>query len=168
MKKPNKFTAIYQAFIVKRNAAKRENKQAAERARLIAKYQPSFEVRSLIETLSNNSFVPTGEFDTGFTRIFTLSNQNQMVWIQTHLSDGRLVRVFREVNENNPSVLAEKLTIKDSHIINAHRAVNAALVGIATEYPPEREAAEPLPEFLIGVRQWLNEAGTELLKIENI
>jgi hypothetical protein len=159
---------IYESEIVKSNAKKRAAKHAKERARLITKFQLSHEVKVLVAALTATNFVPSGEHLLANTKIITLANQDQMIMIQAHLSDGRLVKVFKEINENNLNVLAEKLTTKSDAITNVLRPINAALTNITQEWPPEREAVEAMPQFLKGVRQWLNEAGTEVLKIENI
>jgi hypothetical protein len=163
-----KIRLAYEARTVKRNAARRERKQAIERARLIAKFQPSFEVSNLINTLENNSYVPTGSYELGFTKMLSFAKQDQMILIQCHLTDGRLSKVFREINENNLSVLAVKLTEKDGNIVDILDDVNLALGELTKEWPPEREAQESMPVRLALVRQFLTDAGMKLLKIENI
>lgn len=163
-----KIRKIYEQFIVDRNAAKRAELARKERAKSIERFELSHEVKVLRDALLATNYVSAGYSDLGHSRILMLTNQDQMIMIQANHKDGRLLKVFKEINENNLNVLAEKLTTKPEAITNVLRPINAALTNIAQEWPPEREAVEAMPEFLKGVRQWLNKAGTEALKIENI
>lgn len=163
-----KIRKLYEQFVVDRNAKKRAAKHAKERARLIAKFQLSHEAKVLIAALTATNFVPSGEHLLANTKIITLANQDQMIMIQAHLSDGRLVKVFKEINENNLNVLAEKLTTKKETIVDILDDINLALTELTSEWPPEREAVEAMPMKLKLVREFLSDAGTKLLKIENI
>lgn len=141
--------------------------QKLETANKLAKtFQPSNEVKEFMAKLEAKNFAPTGAHWLNDSRIITLSTQTQMIWIQLH-KDGKLNRVFVEVNENNLETLADKLLQPPAYIDEAQNFINGALSALVAEFGDTLvRQAKPAPEYVERVEGMLQEGGRVLREVK--
>lgn len=144
----------------------RFNKDQAERKRR-SELKIDNAVQDFINQISAFGFAPTGTHWLPFSCIITMSTQDQMIWIQLH-PDGKLMRIFAEINDNNLDRIIAKLTAPVDYAVRATEKINGALRIMIDEFGDElTRMLTPEPKYVPKVEALLGDAVVDLRRVEN-
>lgn len=133
---------------------------------LIAKFKPAYDVADFERGLLDSNFKSVGQHFLEHSVLLTYANSTVMIWVQCNLQDGRLMKVLREVNENNLTMLLIKIVAPIDYVGEARVQINQALELINGQYPLHERQGKPIPKFLDRSLLFLNTAATNLREVE--